>query len=76
VGEGADAGPWVRIRAAGPAGAAWPAGSVLPAGLDGASAAPDGGLLVTVPADRSDAVLRALLTATPPWRIRGVEELP
>ncbi|MFD7627612.1 ATP-binding cassette domain-containing protein [Streptomyces sp. NPDC059851] len=68
--EGGRTGPWVRIRAAGPAGA------VPPLGLDTAPLAPDGGLLVTVPAARSDAVLRALLTATPPWHVRGVEELP
>ncbi|MGW5347488.1 ABC transporter ATP-binding protein [Streptomyces sp. NPDC004050] len=60
----------VRIRAA--AGAA---GAAPPHGLDTASLTPDGNLLVTVAEDRSDAVLRALLTATPPWHVRSVEEL-
>ncbi|MEW2416410.1 ATP-binding cassette domain-containing protein [Streptomyces sp. NPDC046866] len=69
-GGGAGPGPRVRIRAAGPPGAA------LPAGLAGSPAPRGGGLLLTVPAARSDAVLRALLTAEPPWHIRAVEELP
>ncbi len=57
----------VRIRAAGPPGSVPPPGAVPDAG---------GGILLTVGADRSDAVLRALLTARPPWHIRSVEELP
>ncbi|MFJ8210843.1 ATP-binding cassette domain-containing protein [Streptomyces sp. NPDC096033] len=57
----------VRIRAVGPPGSVPPQGAV---------AAPGGGILLTVGADRSDAVLRELLTARPPWRIRAVEELP
>ncbi|MEU9034246.1 ATP-binding cassette domain-containing protein [Streptomyces sp. NPDC048352] len=61
--------PAVRIHAAGPPGAA------LPPGLS-AAPAPGGGVLLTVDADRSDAVLRELLTAHPPWHIRAVEELP
>ncbi|MEU2395515.1 ATP-binding cassette domain-containing protein [Streptomyces sp. NPDC007369] len=70
-GSAAEAGPWVRIRAVGRTGA------LPPPGLDTAPLASDGGgLLITVPAARSDAVLRSLLTATPPWHIRGVEELP
>ncbi|MFF5704075.1 ATP-binding cassette domain-containing protein [Streptomyces sp. NPDC012794] len=61
--------PAVRIHAAGPPGAAPPAGLA-------AVPAPDGGVLLTVDAARSDAVLRELLTALPPWHIRAVEELP
>ncbi|MEU6868756.1 ATP-binding cassette domain-containing protein [Streptomyces sp. NPDC046876] len=68
-GGGAGPGPRVRIRAAGPPGAAPPPGLA-------ASPAPGGGLLLTVPAARSDAVLRELLAAAPPWHIRSVEELP
>ncbi|MDK9496391.1 ATP-binding cassette domain-containing protein [Streptomyces katrae] len=61
----------VRIHAAGPPGAAPPPGLAA-----GAEPAPDGGVLLTVDAARSDAVLRELLTAGPPWHIRSVEELP
>ncbi|MFF4325471.1 ATP-binding cassette domain-containing protein [Streptomyces sp. NPDC001591] len=57
----------VRIHAAGPPGSRPPRGAVP---------APGGGILLTVGADRSDAVLRELLTARPPWHIRAVEELP
>ncbi|MFJ3204536.1 ATP-binding cassette domain-containing protein [Streptomyces sp. NPDC086989] len=65
----ADAGPRVRIEAAGPPGAEPPPGLA-------AVPTPSGGLLLTVSAARSDAVLRALLTAPAPWHIRAVEELP
>ncbi|MGW0753202.1 ABC transporter ATP-binding protein [Streptomyces sp. NPDC002587] len=61
--------PGVRIHAAGPPGSAPPAGLVT-------APAPGGGVLLTVDAARSDAVLRELLTARPPWHIRSVEELP
>ncbi|MFJ4777314.1 ATP-binding cassette domain-containing protein [Streptomyces sp. NPDC088762] len=64
------AGARVRIHAAGPPGRA------LPPGLAAAAPAPGGGVLLTVDADRSDEVLRELLTARPPWHIRTVEELP
>ncbi|MFJ8164083.1 ATP-binding cassette domain-containing protein [Streptomyces sp. NPDC096136] len=57
----------VRIHASGPPGGVPPQGAVP---------APGGGILLTVGADRSDAVLRELLTARPPWHIRAVEELP
>lgn len=57
----------VRIHASGPPGSAPPPGAVP---------APGGGILLTVGADRSDAVLRELLTARRPWHIRAVEELP
>ena len=56
-------GPRVVIEATG--------GGEPPAGLAYEPAAP-GTLRVTVPAAGSDAVLRRLLTATPPWHIRAV----
>ncbi|MFD7533590.1 ATP-binding cassette domain-containing protein [Streptomyces sp. NPDC059849] len=62
-------GPRIRIEAAGPPGAA------LPAGLPGApehTPAPGGGVRLTVAATHSDALLRTLLTAHPPWHIRQV----
>ncbi|UQX03608.1 ATP-binding cassette domain-containing protein [Streptomyces sp. RerS4] len=62
-------GSLVRIHVDGPPGATPPEG---PAGVP----APGGGLLLTVDADRSDSVLRALLTANPPWHVRAVKELP
>ncbi|MFI7358303.1 ATP-binding cassette domain-containing protein [Streptomyces avidinii] len=64
------AGPRVRIHAVGPP------GSPLPphAGPDVAPA-PGGGVLLSVDAERSDTLLRELLTARPPWHIRTVEEL-
>lgn len=65
----AAAGPRVRIHAVGPPGRALPPGLV-------ASPAAGGGVQLTVDAARSDAVLRDLLTARPPWHIRAVEELP
>ncbi|MGW1637153.1 ABC transporter ATP-binding protein [Streptomyces lavendulae] len=58
----------VRIHAVGPPGATPPPGPA-------AAPAPGGGVLLTVDSDRSDAVLRELLTARPPWHIRAVEEL-
>ncbi|MFE7463886.1 ATP-binding cassette domain-containing protein [Streptomyces sp. NPDC057499] len=65
--------PRVRIEVAGPPGAP------LPTGLPGAperTPAPGGGVLLTVGADRSDALLRALLTAHPPWHIRSLATAP
>ncbi|MFG3526738.1 ATP-binding cassette domain-containing protein [Streptomyces sp. NPDC047917] len=67
------AGPRVRIEVAGPPGAA------LPAGLPGApehAPAPGGGVRLTVAAAHSDALLRTLLTAHPPWHIRQVATAP
>ncbi|MCX5203499.1 ATP-binding cassette domain-containing protein [Streptomyces sp. NBC_00237] len=67
-----DSGPRVRILAVGPQGAG------LPAGLPGAPAvAPeaDGSTTLTVAAVHSDAVLRALLGAQPPWHVRAVTQL-
>ncbi|WTD39252.1 ABC transporter ATP-binding protein [Streptomyces sp. NBC_01643] len=60
-------GPRVRIEVTGAFRA------TLPAGLPGAPAqepGPDGTLRLTVAAVHSDALLRALLTARPPWHIR------
>lgn len=68
------AGPRVRIHAAGAPGAAMPPD--LAATVPAPASAPGGGVLLTVDADRSDDVLRALLTSRPPWHIRTVEELP
>ncbi|WP_328629688.1 ABC transporter ATP-binding protein [Streptomyces sp. NBC_00353] len=62
-----ETGPWVRIEVTGASGA------TLPTGLPGAPAqepGPDGTLRLTVAAVHSDALLRALLTARPPWHIR------
>ncbi|MFI7100986.1 ATP-binding cassette domain-containing protein [Streptomyces sp. NPDC050161] len=68
-------GPQVTIEADG--GPARPAG---PPGIPGAelpgrprtAAGPDGTVRLTVAAAHSDALLRALLTARPPWHIRSV----
>ncbi|MFE7098912.1 ATP-binding cassette domain-containing protein [Streptomyces erythrochromogenes] len=59
----------VRIRAA-----AAP-GTALAPGLPGVPG-PDGVVVLTVDAARSDEVLRILLGARPPWHVRSVEELP
>ncbi|MEV8532098.1 ATP-binding cassette domain-containing protein [Streptomyces sp. NPDC051211] len=73
AGDRAVEGPRVRIEAVGPPGAAAPSslGAEPIAGP-----APGGGIALTVPAARSDAVLRELLTADPPWHIRAVSALP
>ncbi|WP_030767935.1 ATP-binding cassette domain-containing protein [Streptomyces sp. NRRL F-2664] len=60
--------PRVRIRAAAPP------GSVLPPSLAGRPG-PDGSVVLTVDAARSDEVLRILLGARPPWHVRTVEEV-
>ncbi|MFF1421211.1 ATP-binding cassette domain-containing protein [Streptomyces sp. NPDC058280] len=62
-------GPRVRIVAVGPPGAAPPSG--LP-GSPAYETERDGSVLLTAPAVHSDALLRALLTARPPWHIREV----
>ncbi|MFE7317213.1 ATP-binding cassette domain-containing protein [Streptomyces sp. NPDC057555] len=66
-----DAGPRTVIEAEGPPGTPPPAG--LP-GSPEIAPGPDGTSThrLTVPATHSDAVLRALLTARPPWHIRAV----
>ncbi|MEV6564407.1 ABC transporter ATP-binding protein [Streptomyces kronopolitis] len=87
AGPGTVTGPRVTIEAEGPPGSAPAAGPA--AGPDGAPAGapplpavtrsvpgPDGTTLLTVPAAHSDAVLRALLTARPPWHIRAVSTAP
>ncbi|MFE7299292.1 ATP-binding cassette domain-containing protein [Streptomyces sp. NPDC057579] len=64
-----DAGPRTVIEAQGPP------GTPPPTGLPGAPdlvPGPDGTLRLTVPAAHSDALLRALLTARPPWHIRAL----
>ncbi|MFE6665280.1 ATP-binding cassette domain-containing protein [Streptomyces sp. NPDC057697] len=68
-----ETGPRVRIEAAGPPGAALPAG--LPGTPERAPAA-RGGVRLTVAATHSDALLRALLTAHPPWHIRRLSTAP
>ncbi|MEE1797766.1 ABC transporter ATP-binding protein [Streptomyces sp. JV176] len=64
----------VRILAEGPPGTALDGAAA--AALPGAPAcdvpAEDGSVLLTVAAEHSDALLRALLTAGPPWHIREV----
>lgn len=69
----AQTGPRTRIEAAGPPGAALPAG--LPGDPEHTPAA-DGGVRFTVAATHSDALLRALLTARPPWHIRQLAAAP
>ncbi|WP_093899312.1 ATP-binding cassette domain-containing protein [Streptomyces sp. Ncost-T10-10d] len=66
-------GPQVRIEAAGPPGAALPAG--LP-GTPERTPAADGAVRLTVAATHSDALLRALLAARPPWHIRHLTTTP
>nr|WP_232838075.1 ATP-binding cassette domain-containing protein [Streptomyces atratus] len=67
VARASGAGPQVRIEAAGPPGAALPAG--LP-GTPERTPAADGAVRLTVAAAHSDALLRVLLAARPPWHIR------
>lgn len=64
-----EAGPRTVIEAEGPPGAAPP--TDLPGAPDLAPG-PGGTLRLTVPAAHSDALLRTLLTARPPWHIRAV----
>lgn len=71
-GSGGPAGPRVRIEVQAP-----PGGADLPSALPGdARREPlPGGARLTVAAAHSDALLRALLTAQPPWHIRAVTAL-
>ncbi|WP_244258062.1 ATP-binding cassette domain-containing protein [Streptomyces sp. Tu 2975] len=62
---------WARIVAVGPPGALPP--DALP-GDPEHIAGEDGGTVFTVPTGYSDALLRVLLTARPPWHIRHLEE--
>lgn len=82
-GPGTVTGPRVTIEAEGPPGSVPTAGpDRAPAGAPPLPAVteiapgPDGTTLLTVPAAHSDAVLRALLTARPPWHIRAVTAAP
>ncbi|MEU9123914.1 ATP-binding cassette domain-containing protein [Streptomyces sp. NPDC048506] len=71
-------GPRVTIEAVGAPGAAPPTSDRaprLPGGPE-IAAGPDGTTRLTVPAVHSDALLRALLTARPPWHIRSVTPAP
>ncbi|WP_405984467.1 ATP-binding cassette domain-containing protein [Streptomyces sp. NBC_00872] len=70
-GDGGGHGPRVRIVAVGPPGAPPPGG--LP-GSPAYEPGPDGAVALTAPAVHSDALLRALLTARPPWHIREVRD--
>ncbi|GAA2358377.1 hypothetical protein GCM10010246_55110 [Streptomyces cuspidosporus] len=77
-------GPRVRVDSEGPPGASLPTGLPgAPAAVPGAPAdvpgAPVGAgpvVRLTVGAAHSDALLRALLTARPPWHIRAVTPVP
>ncbi|MFJ5801910.1 ATP-binding cassette domain-containing protein [Streptomyces decoyicus] len=70
------AGPRVLIEAEGAPGSLPAAGAPqLPGGPEIAPG-PDGTTRLTVPAPHSDALLRALLTARPPWHIRAVTAAP
>ncbi|TJZ49619.1 ATP-binding cassette domain-containing protein [Streptomyces piniterrae] len=74
------AGPRVIIEAEGAPGSAPDrlrerGGQELPGAPD-ITAGPDGTTRLTVPAVHSDALLRALLTARPPWHIRSVAAAP
>ncbi|UKY53348.1 ATP-binding cassette domain-containing protein [Streptomyces inhibens] len=53
-----------------------PAGAPRLPGGPQIAAGPDGTTRLTVPAAHSDALLRALLTARPPWHIRSVTTVP
>lgn len=64
-------GATVRIEAQGPPGAPPPDG--LPPGTR-YERLPEGALALTTAAEDSDASLRALLTARPPWHIRAVRQ--
>lgn len=68
-----DDGPLVVIEAHGPQGAQPPA-DALGALVSAEETAP-GCHRLTVPASHSDVVLRALLTARPPWHVAGVHPL-
>ncbi|MGW8552873.1 ATP-binding cassette domain-containing protein [Streptomyces tubercidicus] len=66
------AGPRVLIEAEGAPGSLPPTGAQqLPGGPE-ITPGPDGTTRLTVPAVHSDALLRVLLTARPPWHIRSV----
>ncbi|MFC8830835.1 ATP-binding cassette domain-containing protein [Streptomyces sp. NPDC057137] len=70
VNSPAEQGPRVRVLAVGPPGAAPPDG--LPGAPTHERGPEDGTVRLTVSAAHSDALLRALLAARPPWHIREV----
>ncbi|MBO8191440.1 ATP-binding cassette domain-containing protein [Streptomyces oryzae] len=72
AGDGARGPAMTRIEALGAPGAGVPEG--LPASAR-CTLAPDGELLLTLPAAASDTALRVLLTARPGWHIRSVRPL-
>ncbi|MGW1776041.1 ATP-binding cassette domain-containing protein [Streptomyces sp. NPDC002104] len=87
VRDGADRGPSVRVHVTGAPGSALPPGltgepwTPAPGAGDGSGGGGGAGggrrsLVLTVPAARSDAVLRELLAAHPPWHVVSVRELP
>ncbi|WP_241777875.1 ATP-binding cassette domain-containing protein, partial [Streptomyces sp. CT34] len=67
----APVGPRVVIEAEGPPGSVPGSAAELP-GVPDIVPGPGGTTRLTVPAAHSDALLRALLTARPPWHIRAV----
>ncbi len=66
--------PRVRIEAEAPNGAVLPGG--LPPDVAHETDRSSGAVRFTAPAEHSDAVLRALLTADTPWHIRRVHQPP
>ncbi|MFC8079537.1 ATP-binding cassette domain-containing protein [Streptomyces sp. NPDC057307] len=70
VNSPAEQGPHARVLAVGPPGAAPPDG--LPGAPTHERGPGDGTVQLTVAAAHSDALLRALLAARPPWHIREV----
>ncbi|WP_189296973.1 ABC transporter ATP-binding protein [Streptomyces albospinus] len=69
--QAAPVGPRVVIEAEGPPGGVPGSAAHLPGAPD-IDPGPGGTTRLTVPAAHSDALLRALLTARPPWHIRAV----
>lgn len=65
-------GPHLVVEAQGPPGAKPPA-EALKWTTSSAETVPSGGHRLTVPRTHSDVVLRALLTARPPWHVSSVE---
>ncbi|MEU8785960.1 ABC transporter ATP-binding protein [Streptomyces sp. NPDC048637] len=76
AGTTAAAGPRVLIEAEGAPGDLPSDGAPHLPGAPEIASGPDGTTRLTVPAVHSDALLRALLTARPPWHIRAVTAAP
>ncbi|MFF7447968.1 MULTISPECIES: ATP-binding cassette domain-containing protein [unclassified Streptomyces] len=68
------AGPQVTVVVQGPAGARLPAEARR--AVTAADENAPGGYRLTVPASHSDVLLRALLTARPPWHVVSVRQAP